>query len=58
MAPEVIESIPSGRAVSLEREIFPSWIGRGMFGYKNSGAFIDIGTPESFQAAQKFFQES
>ncbi len=52
----VIDSIPESRPVSLEREIFPRWIGRNMFGFKNSGgSFIDIGTPESFAAAQQLF---
>ncbi len=54
MAPGVVDSIPAGQAVSLERDIFPRWIGRKMFGYKNEGGvFIDIGTPESFIEAQE-----
>jgi len=50
-----IKSIPPERPVSLEREIFPSWIGQGLYGYKSHGQFIDIGTPESYQAAKQFF---
>jgi NDP-sugar pyrophosphorylase family protein len=53
-----IKSIPSGRSVSLEREIFRSWIGQGLYGYKSDGQFIDIGTPESYQAAKQFFSEN
>jgi len=53
-----IKSIPSEHPVSLEREIFPSWIGQGLYGYKSDAQFIDIGTPESYQAAKQFFSEN
>lgn len=52
---EVIAAIPSGRVVSLEREIFPELIEKGLFGYTSHGRFIDIGTPESYQEASNFF---
>jgi NDP-sugar pyrophosphorylase family protein len=52
---EVIERIPAGRAVSLEGEMFPQWIDNGVFGYRCDGRFIDIGTPESYLAAESFF---
>lgn len=48
---ELIESIPVGRPVSLEREVFPRWLD-GRFGaFPAQGGFIDIGTPVSFAAA-------
>jgi len=50
-----ILTIPSNGAVSLEREIFPAWIGRGLYGYRNGGHFLDIGTPEAYATAQSFF---
>lgn len=53
---EVLESIPEGRGCSLERDIFPLWIGREFYGYSSAAPFIDIGTPEDFAAAQKFFR--
>jgi histidinol-phosphate phosphatase family protein len=53
---EVIESIPVHTTISLEHDVFPSWIGRGLYGYIGGGTFIDIGTPESYAAAQRFFQ--
>ena len=40
---------------SLENDFFPAQVERGIFGYKIDGAFIDIGTPESFAAAPDFF---
>ena len=47
----VIERIPSGRAVSFEREIFPALVGDGLFGWHAEGYWIDIGTPERYLEA-------
>lgn len=52
----LIESIPVGTPTSVEREIFPSWISDGLHGYRVRGRFIDIGTPESYAAAEAFFR--
>src|ERR1041384_5291873 len=52
---ELLETIPGDRAVSLEREVFYSWIGEVMYGFKTSGRFIDIGIPETYAAAGQFF---
>lgn len=41
--------------ISLEKEVFPSLIGQGLYGYECNGRFIDIGTPESLIAATNFF---
>src|SRR5262249_17900487 len=41
----VFASIPEGRAVSLEREVFPGLTSRGMSGYQCEAEFLDIGTP-------------
>jgi NDP-sugar pyrophosphorylase family protein len=55
---ELIERIADAGAVSLEREMFPLWIGEGLFGFRCTGAFLDIGTPESYAAAEAFFASS
>ncbi len=52
---QVIEEIPPDKTVSLEREVFPRWIGRGLYGYQGGGQFVDIGTPESYQSASRLF---
>jgi len=52
----IIQSFPTETAISLEREILPSQIGKGIFGYEATGSFIDIGTPESFRSAPEFFR--
>lgn len=52
---KLLQAIPAGAACSLERDIFPTWIERGLRGVKSSGRFIDIGTPASYAAAGQFF---
>lgn len=54
IASSLIETIPEGGAVSLERTIFPVWIGHGLYGYQSEGRFLDIGTPENFATAKRF----
>lgn len=51
----VLAAIPEGKPVSLEREIFPRLIAEGLNGFRVSGRFIDIGTPESYRRAAEFF---
>ncbi len=48
-----ILSIPADRAVSLENEMFPAWLQRGIYGYMTGAEFIDIGTPESYEVAEQ-----
>lgn len=52
----LVEKLPQGRAVSLEREAFPLWLTEGLGGYQRQAAFLDIGTPESLAQADAFFQ--
>ncbi len=47
--------IPEGKAVSIEKEIFPRLIGSEFYGFQGQGDFIDIGTPESYARAGEFF---
>lgn len=49
-----IAAIPKNKVISIEN-IFPKWIGKGFYGYKSNNNFIDIGIPESYAYAQKFF---
>jgi len=55
MQREAIAEIPEGRSVSIEKEVFPSLLGKGFFAMKGNFPFIDIGTPESFRLASEFF---
>jgi mannose-1-phosphate guanylyltransferase len=44
----VADYIPSGRAVSFEREVFPALVGGGLYAWHADGYWIDIGTPERY----------
>jgi mannose-1-phosphate guanylyltransferase len=49
---EVLNMIPEGREVSIEREIFPELQAMGKLGaYVSSSYWTDIGTPRSYLAA-------
>ena len=54
----ILASVPEGGSVSLERDIFPAWIGRGLVAYRKRVRFLDIGTPESYGMAERFFSEN
>jgi len=53
---EVLEAHPVGTPFSLERDVFPELVSRHRLLASPSGKlFIDIGTPESYAAAEEFF---
>ena len=52
-----LESIPADRAVSLENDTFPALIGHGLYATVGEGPFLDIGTPESYASAERFFDD-
>jgi mannose-1-phosphate guanylyltransferase len=51
LEPEVVDLIPPGRAVSIEREVFPQLVDNGLYGYPFDDYWIDIGTPERYLEA-------
>ena len=42
---------PAGTNISIEREVFPLLIGKGLFGYQAGGYWLDIGTPARYLQA-------
>src|SRR3954452_3655198 len=48
---QVIDLIPGGRNVSIEREVFPRLVGHGLYGHGLRGYWMDIGTPERYLQA-------
>jgi mannose-1-phosphate guanylyltransferase len=46
-SPSVVDEIPLGQVVSIERETFPALVqsGRPVFGYKEQAYWLDVGTP-------------
>jgi mannose-1-phosphate guanylyltransferase len=47
----VLDLVPAGRAVSIEREVFPRLVGDGLCGLLLEGYWMDIGTPERYLRA-------
>jgi len=53
---DALETIPQNTKISLEENVFPALLSRGtLFAWQVNARFIDIGTPESYDDAQKFF---
>ncbi len=50
---ELLDLIPRGRAVSIEREFFPTLLARKipLFGFVTEAYWLDIGTPEQYRRA-------
>jgi mannose-1-phosphate guanylyltransferase len=44
----VLELVPPGRAVSIEREVFPRLVGEGLHALLLEGYWMDIGTPDRY----------
>lgn len=42
------EMAPGGTNISIERDVFPRLVGRGLFGHPADGYWLDIGTPERY----------
>jgi len=45
---DVLDLIPSGRNVSIEREVWPALVGQGLYGFPARAYWLDIGTPERY----------
>ena len=59
LSPKVFEYIPAGRAVSMEREVFPKLAEKGLlYGHRVSGLWIDIGKPEEFLQTNKILLDT
>jgi mannose-1-phosphate guanylyltransferase len=48
---EVLDLVPPGRNVSIERDVFPRLAGAGLHGVRLDGYWMDIGTPERYLQA-------
>jgi len=54
LEPDVLELVPEGRPVSIEREVFPRLADEGsVFGIALPGYWLDVGTPESYLQAHR-----
>ncbi len=55
---EVLDYIPEGRPVSIEREIFPKLAEEGLlYGFRFDGYWVDVGLPETYLEAHRVLME-
>lgn len=54
----VLQEIPSGKNRSLEYDLFPRVLGKGIYGYRTGKMLLDIGTPERLEIARNYFRET
>lgn len=58
LEPQVLQRIPPGKKVSIERDVFPELLDGGhLYGCYLQGFFVDIGTPEGYRAFHHYLQE-
>ena len=50
---KVLDLIPPGRLVSMEKEVFPKLIPQGFWGLPFEGAWIDVGDPDRLRQASR-----
>ena len=51
---DVLEGMaPAGTNSSIERDLFPTLVGNGLYGYEASGYWMDIGTPGRYLQATR-----
>jgi len=49
---QIVCDLPADTVISLERDVFPRLLDRGVYGLISKGLFIDIGIPDDFKGAQ------
>jgi mannose-1-phosphate guanylyltransferase len=47
----ILDLVPAGREVSIERQVFPQLVGDGLYGQTLDGYWMDIGTPDRYLQA-------
>lgn len=53
LEPSVIDRIPTGRRVSIEREVFPEMVtDSALFGLQSDAYWVDAGTPDAYLRCQ------
>lgn len=52
LEPDILAYMDAGKAISIERDVFPCVIKRGLYGFQFDGHWVDAGTPASFLEAQ------
>lgn len=57
MKRKLFDNVQEDKVVSLEKEILPGLIHKGIYGYIAGGKFIDIGIPETYMSSGEYLRE-
>ncbi|HEY9075457.1 MAG TPA: nucleotidyltransferase family protein [Anaerolineaceae bacterium] len=55
LSTDLFQNIEQQYPISIERDLFPRWIQKGLYAYQSRAKFLDIGLPETYLKAQTFF---
>ncbi len=55
---ELLYCIEENRVISLEKELLPVFLKKGIYGYITRGKFMDIGVPDTYRIADTYFRET
>ncbi len=53
LEPDVVAEMPANRPLSLEADVFPGLVGRGMYAAQGEPPLVDIGTVESYATVER-----
>jgi mannose-1-phosphate guanylyltransferase len=48
---DIVDMVPAGRNVSIEREVWPLLVDNGLYGFRAENYWLDIGTPDRYLRA-------
>jgi D-glycero-alpha-D-manno-heptose 1-phosphate guanylyltransferase len=52
----LFDAVPDGTVCSLEQDLFPRWLEKGMYAYIHREGFHDIGTPEAYAETEEYLK--
>lgn len=55
LEPAALAAIPAGRPCSIEKELFPALLDRGVYGHETTEPLYDIGTPERLEEFRRIY---
>jgi D-glycero-alpha-D-manno-heptose 1-phosphate guanylyltransferase len=50
-----LDSFPLNKKISLEYDVFPAFVGNGLYGYVDPAPLFDIGTPQRLDTLKNYF---
>jgi len=51
-----LAKLPPKSPLSMELDVLRAWVGQGIYGYTQTGPFLDIGIPEDYSRAEHFMR--